>query len=152
MNSEDPSPPVWIVLAEDNRADVNLIREALKVHDLTCDLQVVDDGELALRLFESLDSDPGARCPDLLLLDLNLPRVNGQEVLEHLLGSSRCARMPVIVITSSDSDKDRAMVHRLGAARYFRKPSDLAEFMRLGALIKGVLAKRHAEKELEPDS
>ena len=73
-------------------------------------------------------------------LDLNLPKVTGEEVLEHLQESTRCARIPVIVITSSDSAKDRAMAQRLGAAKYFRKPSDLGEFMCLGALIKGVLS------------
>jgi Response regulators consisting of a CheY-like receiver domain and a winged-helix DNA-binding domain len=130
-----------ILMAEDNRADVTLVREALKVHQLACELQVVEDGELALRFFEALDADANLSCPDLLLLDLNLPKVNGEEVLSHLRVSRRCAQMPVIVITSSDSDKDRDMAHRMGAARYFRKPSDLAEFMRLGAVIKGLLEK-----------
>ena len=140
MTLEERKEPALIVLAEDNRADVTLVREALKLHELACELQVVEDGELAVGVFDRVDADEGARCPDLLLLDLNLPKVNGEEVLVHLQESTRCARIPVIVITSSDSAKDRAMAQRMGAAKYFRKPSDLGEFMSLGALIKGVLS------------
>ena len=103
------------------------------------EIRVVGDGEEALRLFENADLDPAASCPDLVILDLNLPRFKGSEVLRRLRASARCATVPVLVVTSSDSSDDREQMKKLGANGYFRKPSELSEYMKLGQVARGLL-------------
>src|SRR5438046_2391334 len=115
-----------ILLAEDNEGDVFLVRRALEKRGLPAELVVQHNGEEALAW---LDSHSNA--PDLILLDLNLPRVDGAQVLSHLRKSDTFSCTPVIVLTSSDSPKDRDMALELGANVYFRKPTDLASFMDL---------------------
>ncbi len=120
-----------ILLAEDNDADVYLVREALTACGIPFELSVVDDGAKAIEFLASA-------VPDLLLLDLNLPRRSGLEILDFLRASLRCAAIPVILLTSSDSPQDRARVADLSVVHYFRKPSDFDEFMRLGDLVAGL--------------
>jgi DNA-binding response OmpR family regulator len=100
---------------------------------------VVADGEQAIRFFENAAEDPDAPCPDLVILDLNLPRHKGSEVLMRMRASARCADAPVLIVTSSDSFKDREEMARLGATDYFRKPSQFAEFMKLGNRVRFIL-------------
>ena len=130
--------PAYIVLAEDNPGDIVLVREAFRQHEISCNLHVLKDGEAALDYFSGLSADENARCPDLVLLDLNLPKHNGDKVLQNLRAGTRCATTPVLVLTSSESRLDR---HRIEshAARYFRKPSTLADFMLLGGIVKDLL-------------
>ena len=135
MNSQETE----ILLAEDNRADVTLVEEALRLYDLNVKLLVLDDGEKAIRFIDKLENDPEAKCPELFLLDLNLPRRSGEEILARKLKSDKCRRIPVIILTSSDSPKDREMTSRLGANRYFRKPPSFDGFMEIGALVRDVL-------------
>ena len=137
------SKPFHIVLAEDNAPDVFLVRTALEEADFDFQLHVFSDGEQVLRFLAQVDKQD-APCPDLLLLDLNLPKHNGDEILERLRQSTGCSGTPVVVLTSSDSPKDRKRAAELGAARYFRKPSDLDEFMKLGEVVKSVLSERAA--------
>lgn len=126
-----------IVVVEDNEADVFLLRIALEETGLRCELQVCSDGPEVLRLID--EADAGAHpLPDLLLLDLNLPRCSGEKILQRLRQSQKCGSVPVIVITSSDSPQDRARVATLGAT-YFRKPADLDEFMKIADVVKGAL-------------
>ncbi|MCC6861010.1 MAG: response regulator [Bryobacterales bacterium] len=129
-----------ILLVEDNGADVFLIRESLQAAQLHADLHILPDGEKAIRFFEDADADPSAPCPDLVLLDINLPRRSGHEVARHLRGSRRCACTPIVVVTSSDSERDRQEMARLGVNAYFRKPSDYASYLQLGSLVKTLLA------------
>jgi len=75
-------------------------------------------------------------CSDLVLLDLNIPKIDGIEVLRRLRRSSPCRQAPVIVVTSSTAEADRLAVERLGADAYFQKPNSLAAYMQLGQLIK----------------
>jgi|SRR5271157_2049230 len=132
--------PLKILLAEDNSGDVFLVRRALQKHQIDCDLTLIKDGEAALRYLSEIDSgDPGG-CPDLILLDLNLPRCPGSQVLEALKNSPTCQEAPVIVLTSSDSPHDRAKATRLGAVRFFCKPTDLAGFMALGEVVRDVMS------------
>lgn len=138
-------PPLNILLAEDNRGDVFLVREALKEHQIEHALIVVPDGARALQYIEHLGDEENAPCPDLFLLDLNLPKVDGQQVLKHFRKHPICQRVPVIVVTSSDAPRDRESTAALGAARYFRKPADIDEFMRLGEVIKEVLNSEASE-------
>jgi DNA-binding response OmpR family regulator len=130
-----------ICLVEDNPGDVALIREALTEHDVRADLVLFEDGERAFGYFQELDQNEGS-CPDLLLLDLNLPKVSGWEVFDFVRRSARCASVSVIVLSSSDAAMDKAKAERLGSVRYIRKPSNLEDFMQIGAIIRGVLQAR----------
>jgi chemotaxis family two-component system response regulator Rcp1 len=131
---------IWI--AEDNPADVYLIEEALRRYGFTYLLETADNGEDMLEMIARIDQDPSQKCPDLFLLDLNLPRRPGDEVLARIRGSRRCAHVPVIVITSSDSPQDRARARDLGASFYFRKPADLERFMTIGGIVRDFLETR----------
>ena len=125
-----------IVLAEDNPADVLLVREALREHGIDHSLHVIDDGDAALAFIDHLDANSTARCPDLLLLDLHLPKRNGGEILRYLRASERCAQTPVVVLTSSESPRDQENAERHAAVHYFVKPSRLGKFMELGTIVK----------------
>src|SRR5262249_4470387 len=138
MNQTSSVMPL-ILLAEDNQADVHLVEASLEEHAIAHELRVMKDGEQTTRFIDRLDADSTMRLPSLILLDLNLPKQDGREVLKHLRISSRCAVVPVIIVTSSDSPADRAAAPELGARAYFRKPSHLDEFMQLGALVKDLM-------------
>jgi CheY-like chemotaxis protein len=128
-----------ILLIEDAEPDVFLVREALKEAGLDFELRILDDGEKAVEYFDRLDANAADPSPDVVLLDLNLPKVSGDQVLERLRRSPRCTRLPVIVVTSSDTPADKMRAARLGATRYFRKPSALDQFMQLGRLVRDLL-------------
>ena len=128
-----------ILVAEDNRGDVVLIRRALQMHGLDHELHLVEDGEQAMRYLSSLNERDGATCPHVMLLDLNLPKVDGAEVLSAFRRNRWCEGMKVIVITSSDAPEDHARMADLQVDHYFKKPLDLDEFMELGALIGEVV-------------
>ena len=128
--------PVNILLIEDAEPDVFLVREALKSAGLDFELNVLDDGEKAVDFIDTLDRNRDKECPQLVLLDLNLPKRTGDQILEHMRHSNRCKDVPVVIVTSSDSPRDKAEASRLGATQYFRKPSRLDEFMRLGPLVR----------------
>lgn len=132
-----------IVLVEDNAADVFLVRTALEQEkDFKFELQVFGDGEEALRYL----SQPQEKVthPDLFILDLNLPKRSGLDILEALRSRPDDLFAPVIVISSSDSPSDRASAAMLGAARFFPKPADLDEFMKIGGIVRDVLRKQAA--------
>jgi|SRR5271170_4902278 len=132
-----------ILLAEDNSGDVLLVRRALQKHQIEHELTVIEDGEAAMRYLEATGSSGNPEeCPDLILLDLNLPRCSGSQILERLKSNPAYQNSPVIVLTSSDSPHDRAKAIDLGAARYFCKPTDLAGFMSLGQVVRDVISSR----------
>jgi CheY-like chemotaxis protein len=131
-----------ILLVEDIHSDAMLIVLALQEHQVKHQVLVVSDGEAAIDIFELADSDQKAPCPELLLLDLNLPRRTGLEILERVRNTSRCRDIPVIVITTSDLPSDRALAESLGAVEYFQKPMNLEEYMKIGLSIRNVLRKR----------
>jgi DNA-binding response OmpR family regulator len=133
------------VLAEDNPADVMLVREAIQMHALPIDLKVIQDGQQAFEFIEESESDDCTPSPELLILDLNLPRRDGQQILKRARQSSKYNQVPIVIITSSDSPRDRAETERLGANRYFRKPSNFDEFMKLGEVLREVLAPKLAQ-------
>jgi CheY-like chemotaxis protein len=125
-----------ILLAEDNLGDVFLVRQALQQHHVAHELHVVRDGDEALNFMAHMGEPGQAPCPDLVLLDLNLPKIDGPEVLTEFRKHPLCSRTPVVVITSSDAERDRKRMNSLGIARYFRKPSELDEFMELGSVVR----------------
>jgi CheY-like chemotaxis protein len=127
---------------EDNPADVFLVREAIAAYQVPADVVVIRDGEEAIRLISRADADDNAPCPELFLLDLNIPTKNGEEVLAHIRKSVRCRKTPVVIMTSSDSPRDRAAAQSLGANRYFRKPSDYDAFLMVGEIINEMLGRQ----------
>jgi two-component system, chemotaxis family, response regulator Rcp1 len=125
---------------EDNESDVFLIQEALEAAKLPVALHVVTDGEQAVRFFDLADEDGNMPCPTLVILDINLPRKQGGEVLKHMRTSRRCGKAVVIAVSTSDSPRDREQMMNVGANGYFRKPSEYDDFMKLGGLVKRLLA------------
>jgi chemotaxis family two-component system response regulator Rcp1 len=128
-----------ILIVEDNPGDVYLIRAAIKAANIDTPVHVVKDGERATQFFDEADSDHAAPCPGLVVLDINLPRKQGGDVLRHMRRSRRCSEALVIVVSTSESAPDRENMMKLGANSYFRKPSEYGEFMKLGNMIKELL-------------
>jgi chemotaxis family two-component system response regulator Rcp1 len=128
-----------VLLADDNPSDVYLIREALREHGVDCSLRVATDGKDVLNIISGEAPDAGPEHLSLIILDLNMPRHDGIEILQKLKESASLERIPVVVLTSSDSPRDRLMATQLGATRYLRKPSNLEEFLSLGATFKELL-------------
>lgn len=124
---------------EDSGADLFLIREAIAAAQVNASISIVNDGHQALKFIDQADAGEGAPCPDLVLLDLNLPKKDGLEVLRHMRKSAACKNAMVLVVSSSDSMSDREAVKALGFNGYFRKPSAYAEFMKLGPIIRNLL-------------
>ena len=133
-----------IILVEDAEPDILLVREALEQSGLEFDLKVFDDGEQGVDFIETLDRDATMVPPHLFLLDLNLPKKTGDQILERVRQSPTCSHVPVVILTSSDSHKDKAQAADLHATGYFRKPSRLDEFMRLGPYVRDLLTNREA--------
>ena len=129
-----------ILVAEDNPADVYLIRAALEEHGVGLPLQVAADGREVLQIISQLEGMAETQL-NLIILDLNLPRHDGIEILQRLRESERLSRIPVVVLTSSDSPRDRILASELGAASYLRKPSSLEQFLGLGAVFKELLGR-----------
>lgn len=136
--SEQNLSSVQILLAEDNPADVYLIKQALAENDVDCHVNVACDGKQALAILREGATANGTT-PALILLDINLPQHDGTEILRYIRQDQRLSSVPVIIFTSSDSPADRLSATQLGAVRYIKKPSLLDEFMAIGAVIKEVL-------------
>jgi len=119
---------------EDNPEDIFLVKEALDYHKINADLVCQRDGEEMVRYIEQIDAG-AAPCPDVVLLDLNLPRHNGKAVLARMRKSPVCGQVPVVIVTSSKDERDQADIKRLGATRYFHKSIDFEEAMSLGTVI-----------------
>lgn len=128
---------VRILVAEDNPADIYLLREALSLAANDVDLLVVSDGEEALEYVQRQGRFPDAIVPDLVVLDLNLPKSDGSDVLRCIRETPIYAGVPVVVLTSSDSPRDRKLVEALGANCFITKPSDLDAFLALGRTLIG---------------
>ncbi len=124
-----------VLVVEDNRGDVLLVKEALAEYQVDAEVLVTLDGEQAINLIQKLNADPHARFPRVVLLDLNLPKRNGHEVLSFLRGSSKFAALHVIVFSSSNAATDREAALREGANEYICKPSSLSAFLEIGRII-----------------
>jgi CheY-like chemotaxis protein len=133
-----------ILLAEDNPADVYLIRTALEEHSVKLPLQVAADGREVLEIIsqQAVLAEPQLK---LIILDLNLPRHDGIEILQRLNETKALADVPVVVLTSSDSPRDRIAATELGATRLLQKPSNLEQFLSLGAVFKQILGESKVE-------
>jgi two-component system, response regulator len=121
--------PGHILLVEDNPDDVALTLRALKSHNITNDVIVAGDGVQALEYLFGKDGGSGPEeLPAVVLLDLKLPRVNGLEVLQRVRADERTKLLPVVILTSSDEERDVIDGYSLGANSYVRKPVDFVEF------------------------
>lgn len=129
-----------VLLIEDNSTDVYLVKEAIADQGLDIDLNVVENGEQALNMIAGIDSREDAGIPDLVLLDINLPRMGGFHVLERIRHGKRSANVPVVVMTSSSASTDRTQSAELGATAYFLKPSGYDDFLKIGEVIRDLLA------------
>lgn len=122
---------IQILLVEDSPGDVLLTREALREGRVANELNVVGDGEQALRYLRREGEYADRVRPDIVLLDLNLPRKDGREVLEEVKADPELRRIPVIVLTTSNRDEDVVRAYDAHANSYIRKPVDLEKFMRV---------------------
>lgn len=134
------SRPLLIFLAEDNLGDIGLVREALGEHGIDYELYIASDGPEAKNYIARMGETADAPCPDLIVLDLNLPKAGGYDLFEKFRAHPLCVTTPVIVMTSSNAQQDRERAASMGAARYFRKPTDLDEFLEFGRLVREVTA------------
>ena len=126
---------IEILMVEDNPDDIELTRERLAQAKIYNRLQVVEDGELAMDYLRRKGPYQDIRRPDLILLDLNLPKKDGMQVLREIKEDSELARIPVVILTSSDADEDIIRSYELHANAYVRKPIDLAGYRKIVAAI-----------------
>ncbi len=121
--------PIEILLVEDNPGDVRLVREGLKGWTLHTQVRVVEDGEEALAVFRGEGSHAGETWPDLVILDLNLPRKDGRQLLDEMRTDPSLRKVPVVVLTSSVSDEEVLRRRGLKTDLYLVKPVGLAAFL-----------------------
>jgi len=121
--------PIEVLLVEDNPADVRLTVEALKDAQVRNRLSVVSDGVRAMAFLRREGEYAAAPCPDLILLDLNLPRKDGREVLEEIKSDRALSHIPVVVLTTSQAEQDVLRSYQLRANAYVTKPLDLDRFL-----------------------
>ncbi|HXM44849.1 MAG TPA: response regulator [Bryobacteraceae bacterium] len=138
MPRESIPPPFNLLLAEDNLPDALLVREAIRMENLPLEVYIAPDGERAIDVIVKAENDPDATCPHVLLLDINLPRIDGFEVLRRIRASDKFKNLPVLMVTSSDSPADRNEAAKLGAG-YFRKPVTYDEFVKIGTFLRRLL-------------
>lgn len=118
-----------ILLVEDNPADARLAREALKEGRTTNNLHVVEDGVAAMSFLRRQGGYADAPSPDLVLLDLNLPKKNGREVLQEIKQDERLRLIPVVVLSTSEAEEDIVRSYELHANCYVTKPADLDDYL-----------------------
>ena len=127
---------VQILLVEDNPGDVRLTREALKEAKFRNKVQVVGDGVEALAYLRQEGQYSGAARPHLIMLDLNLPRMDGREVLAAIKKDADLRRIPVVVLSSSEAESDIARAYELHANAYVTKPVDIDHFLQVVKAIE----------------
>ena len=128
--------PIQILLVEDNPGDVRLVKEAFRDADIETRFHTVHDGDAALEFLRGCRADVDASELGLVLLDLNLPRTSGFEVLKAIKTDSDLVAPPVLVLTSSEATEDIARSYELCANAYLTKPSDPDEFTELGRAVE----------------
>jgi CheY-like chemotaxis protein len=135
MDTDTLARSIDILLVEDNPGDVRLTRELLKESKIGNNLTVIDNGEDALVFLRRGAKYPDATPPDLILLDLNLPRKNGHEVLASIKSDPALKRIPVVILTSSKAEEDIVKTYDLHANCYISKPVGLEQF---AAMVKSI--------------
>ncbi len=124
--------PANILLVEDDPGDQKLVKISLKDNRIANDLHIVNSGKEALDyLYHRGDYSDGTPRPDLILLDLNMPGMNGKEVLKQIKSDENLKAIPVVILTSSGAEKDILQGYNLQASGYVKKPPDLMEFKKV---------------------
>jgi two-component system, chemotaxis family, response regulator Rcp1 len=137
VKTDTGSGPVrHILIVEDNRGDVLLVEVALREAGLQFELIHMADGEKAVDYLLTLGNGHSGQSLDLVLLDLNLPKRDGWEVLETLRSVPLQQPVPVMILSSSSAPHDMARAERLGVSKYIRKPSTLDEYLAIGQVVK----------------
>lgn len=136
MVNQEASRPIEILLVEDNSADVRLTKEALKENKIWVNLHVAGNGVEAMAFLRRQDGFTLAPRPDLILLDLNLPKKSGREVLSEIKVDDGLKRIPVIVLTVSAAEEDVLKAYNLNANCYIIKPIDIDKFMKVVRTIE----------------
>jgi CheY-like chemotaxis protein len=129
MNRSGPSEPVQVLLVEDSPGDIRLTREVLRDAKIANELHIVGDGEHAMAFLRREGEYTGMPRPDLILLDLNLPRKDGREVLAEVKADEHLRRIPVVVLTTSKAEEDVLRSYDLHANAYVTKPVDFDRFI-----------------------
>jgi chemotaxis family two-component system response regulator Rcp1 len=132
-----PEPSVLrrILVVEDNPTDVQLIAEALHANGVVHELVVLEDGDKALRHFSACENAK----PDLIILDLHVPKHDGLEVLTEYRRTVRLGAVPIVVLTSSDSPSERRRAEMIGVSAFLQKPMTLDAFLAIGKRLKAFL-------------
>jgi chemotaxis family two-component system response regulator Rcp1 len=136
MNNQQRVKPVQLLLVEDNPGDVRLTKETLKDAKLMVDLNVVGDGVEAMAFLRQQGKHAKAPRPDLILLDLNLPKKDGREVLAEIKQDPELKRIPVVVLTISTAEEDILKSYNLYANAYVSKPLNLEQFAKITKAIE----------------
>lgn len=131
MPSSTPSTPIEILLVEDNPGDADLIREGLAGFKVRNTLHVVDDGMEAMEFLRRQGKYGSAPRPGLILLDLNLPKKNGREVLAEVKTDKELRRIPIVILTTSKEEEDILKSYNLHANCYITKPIGLTQFIKV---------------------
>lgn len=132
---DSSSRPMHILLIEDNPADVELTRQCFRESRIVNEVHAASDADTALAFLRRNGSFATAPRPDLVLLDLNLPGIDGREILATIKHDSELRTIPVVILTTSDADDDILQAYRLQANSYLRKPVDLDEFIELADAV-----------------
>jgi CheY-like chemotaxis protein len=127
---------IEILLVEDNPGDVRLTQEALKENKIRNNLHVAKDGVEAMQFLRRMNGHKDAPRPDLVLLDLNLPKKDGREVLNEIKTDEKLRAIPVVILTTSDAEDDVARAYQAYANCYIRKPIDLNRFIDVVKVIE----------------
>jgi chemotaxis family two-component system response regulator Rcp1 len=136
MNPQPNPRPIHILMVEDDPADVRLTREALKNKKVLTTMDTVEDGLEAMAYLQKKGDYADKPRPDVILLDLNMPRMDGREVLSELQKDPGLRRIPVIVLTTSEGEEDILSAYEMNANCYITKPVDWKQFIRVVELIE----------------
>jgi CheY-like chemotaxis protein len=123
--------PIEILLVEDNAGDIRLTQEALSEAKVANNLAIARDGIEALEYLRREGTHSDAARPDIILLDLNMPRMDGRELLQHIKADESLAAIPVVVLTTSKAEEDIVRSYQLHANCYITKPVDLEQFLKV---------------------
>ena len=139
MKDSSVVPPARILVIEDNSADVFLLGRALQKQDRQFELICVADGDAALAFIRRQGAYADAALPNLILVDLNLPKCDGEDILREIRHTKHLVGVPVCAWSSSQSRRDRNLLTELGVVRFITKPSGLDQFMEIGKILRDLL-------------
>ena len=137
MDRLHPIQPASVLLVEDNEDDIELTLEALKESKVKMDIHVVTDGQAAIEFLRKEKGYSKAPRPDLILLDLNLPKMDGREVIKEIRQDPQLTDIPIVVLTMSQNEEDILKAYRLHANCYISKPVDFKRFSEIVKQIEG---------------